>query len=947
MNTDGELFGVVLLVTQTLLHFVWQGAALGAVAVILSIALRHRTQAQAWWTSQLAVFALMLLCPLTTIAFLLSAVDSGDLQPLSLPLSTQLSTSESQGGIDTSESPESIALPVLPAPRANEPVDFSVVTPPVPNDNRGRLERAAPLVSALYTIGLIVMLLRLLIGVRGGRRLRTSAEAIADTVLLAMIETCARGLRLRRAPAVALSTRVAVATVVGFIRPVVLLPVHIQTGFTPAQVEMLLLHEFAHLRRYDHWVALLQRLGEALLFFHPAVWYVSRQISAAREHCCDDLVLGLGKTPVDYAKALLCAGEQATRDPNPVLAALHAVKAPSQLRRRIARMLRSELPVKAAPSRLTMFLVVTLIAGSVIAVAATTQNETQDPAPQELAETVAEPIEPESASAEEPPIVIAQNTTQAEPQPANPALVAEHEATAQRTEQLLQQLASGDPWVSKLAALEMGRSGNRFYVNPLTQLLSQETAPPEARAAAAEALGTLADPRGVPYLVSALRYFGSTSSSIATAAEQALAKIKDDSVLTTLKVAVADENTQLRAGAYSTLAHIGTPEAYHLLASAGLRDTTDAAPFAAEQLARAAKEATNADKRGVLFAALTTGDPVMSERAMLALVKLGTDEANKAVTQALEAGTVVPTEWTISNILRSPLIEQSDVCRALTNLLMTGKLNALGTSSRATLGEKIIASGNLPDSSDAQAALYVATGNYSISPSFGTAAVKPLLTALESTNESDPNQRSYIVAALGEIGDPSALEALERELGRGYSDEHSQYVIQTIGKIGSDAAQPMLIRALKHRHAKVRAQAASQLAAYKNDASIDALVLALRDLDELVRSMAAQALGKIGSRRAIPALIPMFQDLSDDVKVHAGNAVARIGGDEALNALVGLLDTDGREELRMALAALKILGDPRAIPALQALIQRQRARNTDVASDAFGLQQYLESLPPR
>ena len=92
--------------------------------------------------------------------------------------------------------------------------------------------------------------------------------------------------------------------VIGSLRPVILLPVAVLANLTPAQIESILAHELAHIRRRDYAVNLLQTVGEALLFFHPAVWWVSSRIREEREHCCDDVAVEVCGEPTAYAAAL-------------------------------------------------------------------------------------------------------------------------------------------------------------------------------------------------------------------------------------------------------------------------------------------------------------------------------------------------------------------------------------------------------------------------------------------------------------------------------------------------------------------------------------------------------------------------------------------------------------------------------------------------------------------
>src|SRR5262249_62123234 len=96
----------------------------------------------------------------------------------------------------------------------------------------------------------------------------------------------------------------------GWLHPVILLPASTLTGLSPGQIESILAHELAHIRRHDYLVNLLQSLVETLLFYHPGVWWVSRRIREERELCCDDLAVGVVGGPVLYAEAL-CRLERA------------------------------------------------------------------------------------------------------------------------------------------------------------------------------------------------------------------------------------------------------------------------------------------------------------------------------------------------------------------------------------------------------------------------------------------------------------------------------------------------------------------------------------------------------------------------------------------------------------------------------------------------------------
>jgi beta-lactamase regulating signal transducer with metallopeptidase domain len=100
-------------------------------------------------------------------------------------------------------------------------------------------------------------------------------------------------LALDRAVRIVESSAVSVPAMIGWMKPVILLPAAALSGLTPGQLEALIAHELAHVRRHDYLVNLLQTAVETLLFYHPAVWWASRQVRTEREHCCDDLAVGV------------------------------------------------------------------------------------------------------------------------------------------------------------------------------------------------------------------------------------------------------------------------------------------------------------------------------------------------------------------------------------------------------------------------------------------------------------------------------------------------------------------------------------------------------------------------------------------------------------------------------------------------------------------------------
>jgi hypothetical protein len=115
---------------------------------------------------------------------------------------------------------------------------------------------------------------------------------------------CTR-LGITRPVSLRLSRRACGPFVVGVVRAVIVVPVSALTALSPAQLEAVLAHELAHIRRADFLWNILQTIVETLFFFHPAVWWIGRRLRAERELCCDDMALAACGDPVTYATALV------------------------------------------------------------------------------------------------------------------------------------------------------------------------------------------------------------------------------------------------------------------------------------------------------------------------------------------------------------------------------------------------------------------------------------------------------------------------------------------------------------------------------------------------------------------------------------------------------------------------------------------------------------------
>lgn len=225
-----------------------------------------------------------------------------------------------------------------------------------------------PGIVGLWALGLLAAVARLVGGALRVRRLRRESRP-APALWADRMERLAEQMGLGQAVPLRVSGAVSSPMVVGWMRPLVLVPTGMLTGLPPNQVEALLLHELAHVRRHDVLVGWMQAAVETLLFFHPATWWISAQIRRERELCCDDRAVSTGADTLTYAEALTSVAEQQVR---PTLA-LAASDGP--LLQRVRRLLAPAPSPAGWTQRLSLGAVVAVLAVLPIVVAACASQE--------------------------------------------------------------------------------------------------------------------------------------------------------------------------------------------------------------------------------------------------------------------------------------------------------------------------------------------------------------------------------------------------------------------------------------------------------------------------------------------------------------------------------------------------------------------------------------------
>lgn len=287
-----------------LVHFVWQGALLGLIAMVFMATPITRSPHIRYGIG-LTVLAAMVLTPLYTFGTNLErpAVNTTVLvhaqysNPLNLTPDLR-DGAHAKGGE---------MLPVSNRPQ----------TEITPNPHREanllqywKSQRAywgpyAALGVLAWLIGVLFMAIRNLVSWLMIVRLRKAGVTPVPEHVARLVASLQTRMGIQRAVMCLQSSRIAIPGVIGWLRPVVLLPTSTLLGLEVAQLEAVLAHELAHIRRHDFLINLLQTAVETVLFYHPAVWWVSRQIRLERELCCDDLVVRTCANPVAYAEALV------------------------------------------------------------------------------------------------------------------------------------------------------------------------------------------------------------------------------------------------------------------------------------------------------------------------------------------------------------------------------------------------------------------------------------------------------------------------------------------------------------------------------------------------------------------------------------------------------------------------------------------------------------------
>jgi uncharacterized protein (TIGR03435 family) len=270
---------VMQVLASTLLHFLWQGVL---IALAYGVARRH-PNARFRYAAGCAAMLLMAVTPVATFVVL---------SPAAAP-------AVSEHGV------VKVVVSAVKETGANDFISLGAAR-----------DSARNWIVLGWMIGVFVFSMRLLAAWTVSLRLRSSQSSLPPKMWQRKLDELRAHLNISRPVRLVVSATTRVPVTAGWLRPVVLVPLGALSGLGPELLEALLAHELAHIRRHDYLVNLLQGVTEAVLFYHPAVWWVSRRIREERELCCDDAAVSICGDALTYVRALTELESQRCRSIN-------------------------------------------------------------------------------------------------------------------------------------------------------------------------------------------------------------------------------------------------------------------------------------------------------------------------------------------------------------------------------------------------------------------------------------------------------------------------------------------------------------------------------------------------------------------------------------------------------------------------------------------------------
>lgn len=297
----------------TLFHSLWQGIVI-AILLALVLLLTSAENARLRYNLSISAMFLMFFCSVITFTKVYNTTEKND-----------------SAGINFVSSYQTISV------ESSEDVSF------ISSDTKFELAKTfksffaknLPLIVTIWLAGFLIFSLRFTGGLIYAQRLRTTGINHLDEIWFLRLKSLSEEIGFKKAVQIFESTKVKVPVAIGYLKPVILLPLGMIIGLPQNQVEAIIIHELAHLKRNDFIINLIQTFIETIFFFHPVIWWISSMINNERENCCDDLAITISGDSLAYSKALYNLQQIHVNENELILA---AVGKKNQLFRRINRM---------------------------------------------------------------------------------------------------------------------------------------------------------------------------------------------------------------------------------------------------------------------------------------------------------------------------------------------------------------------------------------------------------------------------------------------------------------------------------------------------------------------------------------------------------------------------------------------------------------------------------
>ncbi len=320
----------------TLVHFLWQGLL---VALILKSALSIIDKKKSKLRYGLATFAMLANAILAILTFAMLYPDTSY-------------------GINNTLSPIPLTSLINELTHQNTLLSYPELLPSI-------LAYSLPYFSLMWLASIVALTIKLLLEVRNVNNLPRHSCVSPSPALVQRFDELARQIKLTTPPKLLISLKAQVPMAIGWLKPVVLLPASMVSGLDSTQLEMLILHELAHIRRHDYLINFLQTLIELLFFFHPSVHWIGKQMRHEREYCSDDIAVQHCGNAIAYAHTLtdtasLCAKGHFHTIPTMAMAA-----SGGDLKARVVRLVDHHCAPTSTPSKwlaaISLLLALTLL----------------------------------------------------------------------------------------------------------------------------------------------------------------------------------------------------------------------------------------------------------------------------------------------------------------------------------------------------------------------------------------------------------------------------------------------------------------------------------------------------------------------------------------------------------------------------------------------------------